>query len=60
MFEKDGLNEFYNREFYTMEEKLFEKYCALRKVLSEIENYKYGVDDPFVNNKDLNKDLLPV
>jgi len=45
MFEKNKNLELYQRQEYSMEEKLFKKHIEMRKIVKDIEKQKYNVDD---------------
>ncbi len=58
MFEKDAQYAKYIREDFTFEEKLFEKYMALRKVANEYENFKYAKPDNYATSEDFKQGFI--
>lgn len=58
MFEKDEIKELYSRSDFTFEEKLYNKYIALRKVISDLESIKYKNVDELSLSKDFKQGFL--
>lgn len=58
MFEKDKAQIRYTRDAFTFEEKMYEKYIELRKVMHELESMKYGSDDKLINSEDFKQGFI--
>ena len=58
MFEKNTSLEKYTRTDFTYAEKLYDNYVSMRKEISKIENYKYSVEDKYINNEDFKQGFL--
>ncbi|MBE5735975.1 MAG: hypothetical protein E7356_01270 [Clostridiales bacterium] len=58
MFEKNKGDERYIREYFTMEEKLFEKYMEMVGVLFEVESYKYYKESPIQHQEAFKQGFL--
>ena len=58
MFEKNTSLEKYTRTDFTYAEKLYDNYISMRKEISKIENYKYSVEDKYINNEDFKQGFL--
>ena len=58
MFEKIIDEMLYTREKFSLEEKLFESYMSMRKIINELENYKYKSDDKYENSEAFKQGFL--
>lgn len=58
MFEKNTNFEKYTRTDFTYAERLYDNYISMRKEISKIENYKYSVEDKYINNEDFKQGFL--
>lgn len=58
MFEKNTNFEKYTRTDFAYAEKLYDNYISMRKEISKIENYKYSVEDKYINNEDFKQGFL--
>ena len=58
MFEKDRATMLYNRDAFTFEEKLYQKYLELRKITSELESIKYSKADTYSTSEDFKQGFI--
>ena len=58
MFEKNESAEKYIRDRRTYEEELFEAHLKMRRILHEIENIKYEVEDKYMTSNEYKQGFL--
>lgn len=58
MFEKNKMNELYNRTDFTFEEQLYDKFLEIRKIVSTLENKKHCVKDDYMDNDSYKQGFL--
>ncbi len=58
MFEKNKNYERYIRDEFSFEEKLYEKYVEMRKIIHEFENLKYATSDVYTQSEDFKQGFL--
>ena len=58
MFEKHLEDILYQREDFTIEEKLYDSYIEMRKNMNKLEKFKYGGDDPILSNEEFKQGFI--
>ena len=58
LFEKDIEAILYQREDFTIEEKLYDAYIEMRKNMNKLEKFKYGIDDPMLNSEEFKQGFI--